>query len=119
MTMKSLHQKIEYNNGLKIDNLMKILINISNIIMINEWLSVKYVNKCILILDIKVNKSNLIKYQLLNNDNKIIIIHGELCQKNTSDHTNKWYMHNPESVQENDRDKTLRDLKIKTMKTVW
>ena len=27
--------------------------------------------------------------------------HWELCKKFIFDHTNKWYMHNPESVQEN------------------
>ena len=28
------------------------------------------------------------------------VIHWELCKKLKFDHTNKWYMHNPESVQE-------------------
>ena len=30
------------------------------------------------------------------------MIHWELCKKFEFDHTNKWYMHNPESVLENE-----------------
>ena len=42
------------------------------------------------------------------------VIHWELCKKFRSDHTNKWYMHNPESVQENETHKILRDFAIQT-----
>ena len=35
------------------------------------------------------------------------VIHWELCKKLKFDHTNKWYMHNPESVLENEMDKFL------------
>ena len=30
------------------------------------------------------------------------VIHWELCKKMKIDHPNKWYMHNPDSVQENE-----------------
>ena len=30
------------------------------------------------------------------------VIHWELCKKFEFDHTNKWYMHNPESALKND-----------------
>ena len=33
--------------------------------------------------------------------------HWELCKKLKFDPTNKWYMHNPESVQENEMHKLL------------
>ena len=33
----------------------------------------------------------------------------ELCKKFKVDHTNKWYMHNPESVLENEMHIILRD----------
>ena len=42
------------------------------------------------------------------------MIHRELCKKMKFDHTNKWYMHNPESVLENDRHKILWDFEIQT-----
>ena len=34
-------------------------------------------------------------------------IHREMCKKFKFDHMNKWYMHNPESVLENDTHKLL------------
>ena len=37
-----------------------------------------------------------------------VIIHWELCKKLKLDHTNKWYMHNPESVLENKTQTPLR-----------
>ena len=37
-------------------------------------------------------------------------IHWEVCNKSKFDHTNKWYMHNPASVLEND----ARDFDIQT-----
>ena len=40
------------------------------------------------------------------------VIHWELCKKFKFDHTNKWYIHNPESVLENERDKILWDFEI-------
>ena len=33
------------------------------------------------------------------------VIHWEMCKKFKFDHTNKWYMHNPAPVQENDKHK--------------
>ena len=35
------------------------------------------------------------------------VIHGEVCKKVKFDHTNKWYMHNPTPLLENDTDKIL------------
>ena len=40
------------------------------------------------------------------------VIHWEMCKKLKFDHTNKWYMHNPASVLENDTHKLLWDLDI-------
>ena len=40
------------------------------------------------------------------------VIHWELCKKFKFDHTNKWYMHNPASVLENDTHKLLWDFDI-------
>ena len=42
------------------------------------------------------------------------MIHRELCKKLKSDHTNKWYMHNPASVLENVTHKLLWDFEIQT-----
>ena len=42
------------------------------------------------------------------------VIHWELCKKLKFDHKNKWYMHNKESVLENETLKTLWDFEIKT-----
>ena len=42
------------------------------------------------------------------------VIHWEMCQKFKSDHTNKWYMHNPAPVLENDTHKILWDFDIQT-----
>ena len=41
-------------------------------------------------------------------------IHVELCKKFDSDHLNKWHMHNPESVLENETHKILRDFDLQT-----
>ena len=35
------------------------------------------------------------------------VIHSELCKKFKFDHTKKWYVHNPESVLENETQKIL------------
>ena len=35
------------------------------------------------------------------------VIHWELCKKFRFDHTNKWHMHNPESILENETHKIL------------
>ena len=35
------------------------------------------------------------------------VIHREMCKKFKFNHTNKWYMHNPASVLENDTHKLL------------
>ena len=42
------------------------------------------------------------------------VIHWEMCKKFKFDHTNKWYMHNPAAVLENDRHKLLWDFDIQT-----
>ena len=42
------------------------------------------------------------------------VIHWELCKKLKFDHTNKWYMHNPESVLNNETQKLLWDFAIHT-----
>ena len=41
-------------------------------------------------------------------------IHWEMCKKLKFDHTNKWYMHNPTPVLENDAHKLLWDFNIQT-----
>ena len=40
------------------------------------------------------------------------VIHWDMCKKFKFDHTNKWYMHNPAPVQENNTDKLLWDFDI-------
>ena len=42
------------------------------------------------------------------------VIYKELCKKFKFDDTNKWYMHNPESVLENEMRKVLWDFEIET-----
>ena len=42
------------------------------------------------------------------------VIHWEMCKKFKLDHTNKWYMHNPAPVLENDSHKLLWDFNIQT-----
>ena len=42
------------------------------------------------------------------------VIHWEMCKKCKFDHTNKWYMHNPTPVLENDMHKLLWDFNIQT-----
>ena len=42
------------------------------------------------------------------------MIHCEMCKKFKFDHTNKWYMHNSASVQENDMHEQLWDFDIHT-----
>ena len=42
------------------------------------------------------------------------VIPWEVCKKFKFDHTNKWYMHNPTSVQDNDTQKLLWDFDIQT-----
>ena len=42
------------------------------------------------------------------------VIHWEMCRKFQFDHTNKWYMHNPAPVLENDSHKHLWDFNIQT-----
>ena len=41
-----------------------------------------------------------------------VVIHWELCKNFKFDHTNKWYMHNPESVLENETRKLVWDFEI-------
>ena len=40
------------------------------------------------------------------------MIHSELCKGLKFDHANKWYIQNPESIQENEIDKLLWDFVI-------
>ena len=42
------------------------------------------------------------------------VVHWEMCRKFQFDHTNKWYMHNPALVRENNMHKLLWDFNIKT-----
>ncbi len=42
------------------------------------------------------------------------VINGEMCKKFKFDHTNKWYMHNPAPVLENNTYKLLWDFDIHT-----
>ena len=42
------------------------------------------------------------------------VIHWEMCKKFKFHHVNKWYMHNPEPVLENDTHKLLWDFEIQT-----
>ena len=42
------------------------------------------------------------------------VIHWEMCKKFGFDHTNKWYMHNPAPVLENNTQKLLWDFDIQT-----
>ena len=42
------------------------------------------------------------------------VIHWEMCKKFKFDHTNKWYMHNPAPVLENDTHKIRWDFNIQT-----
>ena len=42
------------------------------------------------------------------------MIHGEICKKLKFDNTNKWYIHNPAAVIENDTHKLLWDCNIQT-----
>ena len=42
------------------------------------------------------------------------VIHREMCKKFKFDHTNKWYMHNPSHVLQNDTHKLLWDFNIQT-----
>ena len=42
------------------------------------------------------------------------VIHREWCRKFKFDHTNKWYMHKPESVLENEMRKLHWDFEIQT-----
>ena len=41
------------------------------------------------------------------------VIYWELCKKLKTDHTNKWFMHNPESVLENETHKLHWDFEIR------
>ena len=47
------------------------------------------------------------------------VIHGEICKKLKFDHTNKWYMHNPAPVLENDTHKLLWDINIHMDHLIW
>ena len=47
------------------------------------------------------------------------VIHGEFCNKLKFDHTDKWYMHKPKSVQEIKMHKFHRDFEIQTYPSTW
>ena len=47
------------------------------------------------------------------------VIPWEMCKKLKFDHTNKWYLHNPASVLENDTHELLWDLNIQTDHLIW
>ena len=55
----------------------------------------------------KLSRSEIIMIIII-----VIIIHWELCQKFKFDNTNKWYMHNPASVLENETHKLQWDFNI-------
>ena len=42
------------------------------------------------------------------------VIHWEMCKKFKFDHTNKWYMYNPESALKNEMHKVHSDFEIQT-----
>ena len=42
------------------------------------------------------------------------VIHWELCKKQKLDHSAKWYIDNPESVQENEGNEIMKDFEIQT-----
>ena len=42
------------------------------------------------------------------------VIHWKLCKKLKFDDTNKWYMHNPESIRENETHKLLWHFEVQT-----
>ena len=42
------------------------------------------------------------------------VVHWEMCKKFKFDHTNKWFMHNPAPVLENDTNKLLWDFDVQT-----
>ena len=42
------------------------------------------------------------------------IVHWDICRKFKFDHTNKWYMHNPAPVLDNDTHKLLWDFNVQT-----
>ena len=49
---------------------------------------------------------------MLNNNNNDNNNSNKLCKKLKFDHMNKWYMHNPESVLENETHLLLWDFEI-------
>ena len=46
------------------------------------------------------------------------VIHREMCKKFKFDHMNKWYMHKPAAVLENDTHKPLWDIDIQTNRLI-
>ena len=49
------------------------------------------------------------------------VVHWELCKSLNTDHTKKWYMHNPEYVLENETHKLLWEFEMQTdhLISVW
>ena len=56
-----------------------------------------------------VQKENIARYDWVGK-----VIHWEMCKKFRFDHADKWYMHNPAPVLENDTHKLLWDYDIQT-----
>ena len=54
-------------------------------------------------------KDSKTKHELM-----VKVIHWELCKKFKFDHTNKWYMHNPATILENDIHELHWDIDIQT-----
>ena len=63
--------------------------------------------------DVKNSRSNY-NTNTTNNNRAGKAIQWEMCKKFKFDHTNKWYMHNPAPVLENDTHKLLLDFDILT-----
>ena len=87
---------------------------------------IKWTNVCRSKISLWVNRDETINH-IISKCNKLAqkeyktrhdwgskVIHWELCKKFKSDHTNKWYMHNPTSALENDTHKSLWDFDIQT-----
>ena len=57
-----------------------------------------------------ITQANVAKKEYQTRNNLVGgVIHRELCQRLKFDHTNKWYMHKPESVQEDETHEIICD----------
>ena len=66
----------------------------------------------IIIIIIINDQSHDKRMQQISTDSKVI--HWKMCKKFKFDHTNKWYMHKPAPVLENEMHKLLWDFNIQT-----